>query len=148
MAYVTGHVGHPPYTWGNGVSKTIDLSTLDSEAKLASNCTRQLVHDRNLHIELSATSKYYDQTAITVQECDNRAAALAADPHVPVYSDRTKHHDIQHKVIFEKVREGWLKIRKVSGKVSFNDPESGIVPDILTKPASKGLLKHYIPRLQ
>lgn len=58
----------------------------------------------------------------------------------PVFHTRTKHIDIQHFFIREKVKEGCITVERVDSSMN--------AADILTKPTNKLIFKRHMDAIQ
>ena len=112
-----------PITWQSKRQPTVALSTCEAELIGQTQATKEAVWLRNLLRELGQ-----EQVNATVIFGDNQGAiALSKNPHG--YHGRSKHIDIQHKFVTEKVSDGTIDVQWTD--------TSQMVADGLTKPLSK-----------
>jgi hypothetical protein len=117
----TGYVfslGDGVVSWSSKRQPTVALSTTEAEYMAASHCTREAIWLRQLLDDMRC--KYDEGTLIM---CDNQGAiALAKNP---VYHARTKHIEVQHHFVQEKVARGAIILEYC--------PTEDMLADVLTK---------------
>jgi hypothetical protein len=107
--------------WCHGSKRqpTVALSTMEAEYMVASHCTREAMWLRQLLDDVRC--KYDEGTVIM---CDNQGAiALAKNP---VCDARTKHIEVQHHFVREKVQEeqsSWsIALRRTCWRMCYPRP--------------------------
>lgn len=122
--YVFG-IGTGPISWSSKRQSTVSLSTCEAEYIGQTQATKEAVWLRNLLAELTDMDECDIPT--TVIYCDNQGAiALAKNPK---FHGRSKHIDIQHHYVREKVEDGTVGLKYIE--------TSKQIADGLTKPLSK-----------
>ena len=121
----TGYVfmlGDGAISWNSKKQPTIALSTTEAEYMAISQCTREALWLRQLMSDVGL-----EQEKSTLVMCDNQGAiALVKNP---THHSRSKHIDIQHHFIREKVEEVLIELKYV--------PTEHMVADVLTKALAK-----------
>ena len=109
-------------TWGSKKQNDVSLSTTESEYIALAEAAREATWLRNLLKDLG-----FAQPKPTVIFGDNSGSlAIAKNPQ---YHKRTKHFDIRHHYIRQKVRENEIEVTYC--------PTSEMTADIFTKPLPK-----------
>jgi len=118
---ITGYVfflNGGPISWRSRKQPTTATSSTEAEYLSASDSAKQAIHHRNFLNELG-----FPQEAPTTIRADNMGAIKLSEN--PCNHERTKHFDIRHHFIREKVAEGQIILRYES--------TSEMTADILTK---------------
>ena len=111
-------LGDGVVSWSSKRQPTVALSTTEAEYMATSHCTREAMWLRQLLDDVRC--KYDEGTLIM---CDNQGAiALAKNP---VYHARTKHIEVQHHFVREKVARGAIILEYY--------PTQEMLADVLTK---------------
>ena len=111
-------LGDGVVSWSSKRQPTVALSTTEAEYMAASHCTREAIWLRQLMADVRCK-----QVGGTLVMCDNQGAiALAKNP---VHHARTKHIDVQHHFVREKVERGLIRLEYC--------PTEDMVADVLTK---------------
>jgi hypothetical protein len=111
-------LGDGVVSWSSKMQLTVALSTTEMEYMAASQCTREAIWLRQL---LDDVRCKYD--AGTLIMCDNQGAiALVKNP---VYHARTKHIEVHHYFVREKVARGAIILEYC--------PTEDMLADVLTK---------------
>ncbi|TQE11048.1 hypothetical protein C1H46_003308 [Malus baccata] len=110
-------------SWCNKKQDSVSLSTTEAEYKAASLAAQECVWLRRLIKDV-----YQPCGKSTTLFCDNQSAIKLASN--PIFHARTKHIEIEHHFIREKVLDGTVKNEHVSSKEN--------VADIFTKALSRG----------
>ena len=117
----TGYVfflGVGAISWNCRKQPTIALSTTEAEYMATSQCTKEAMWIRKLLEDVG----YVQENAMPIM-CDNQGCiALAKNPK---HHSRTKHIDVQHHFIREKLEEGVVILKYC--------PTEIMVADVLTK---------------
>lgn len=113
-------------TWNTRKQQTIALSTTEAEYMAMSASVQEAMYLRNLQLEFNL-----NDVKSTNIFCDNRSALNLSQ--ASNYSPRTKHIDIRHHYIREKVQAGSIKFVAIS--------TDEMAADVLTKGLSS--IKHY-----
>ena len=115
-------LGDGVVSWSSKRQPTVALSTTEAEYMAASHCTREAIWLRQL---LNDVRCKYDEGTLIM--CDNQGAiALARNP---VYHARTKHIEVQHHFVREKVARGTIILEYC--------PTEDMLADVLTKALAK-----------
>jgi hypothetical protein len=115
-------VGVGAISWNCKKQPTIALSTTEVEYMATSQCTKEAIWLRKLMADVGLVQG----GAITIM-CDNQGCiALAKNP---THHSRTKHIDIQHHFIGEKLESGEIGLKYC--------PIQDMVADVLTKALAK-----------
>lgn len=118
-------IGTGPISWSPKCQSTVSLSTCEAEYIGQTQATKETVWLRNLLAELADMDEREIPT--TVIYGDNQGAiALAKNPK---FHGRSKHIDIQHHYVREKVNDGTVGLEYIE--------TSKQIADGLTKPLSK-----------
>jgi hypothetical protein len=121
MGYVF-FVGVGAVSWNCKRQPTIALSTMEAEYMATSQCTKEAIWLRKLMADVGLV-----QNGATNIMCDNQGCiALAKNP---THHSRTKHIDIQHHFIREKLESGEIGLKYC--------PTQDMVADVLTKALAK-----------
>jgi hypothetical protein len=105
-------------SWSSKRQATVALSSTEAEYMAISHATREAIWLRTLLKELG-----YSQNTTTIFEDNQSSIAIAKNP---IHHARTKHIDIQHHFIWEKVETGELELIYI--------PTEEMRADALTKP--------------
>jgi hypothetical protein len=109
-------------SWNCKRQPTIALSTTEAEYMATSQCTKEAIWLRKLMADVGLV-----QVGATSIMCDNQGCiALAKNP---THHSRTKHIDIQHHFIREKLESGEIGLKYC--------PTQDMVADVLTKALAK-----------
>jgi hypothetical protein len=115
-------VGVGAISWNCERQPTIALSTTKAEYMATSQCTKEAIWLRKLMADVGLV-----QVGATTIRCDNQGCiALAKNP---THHSRTKHIDIQHHFIREKLESGEIGLKYC--------PTQDMVADVLTKALAK-----------
>ena len=96
-------LGEGMVSWSSKKQPTVALSTTEAEYMAASHCTREAIWLRQLLEDVGCKA-----TKGTLILCDNQGAiALAKNP---VHHARTKHIEVQHHFVREKVDKGMITL--------------------------------------
>ncbi len=115
-------VGDGVISWKCKKQPTIALSTTEAEYMATSHCTKEAIWLRQLLADVG-----YVQEGATSIMCDNQGCiALAKNP---THHSRTKHIDIQHHFIREKLETGEICLNYC--------PTEDMMADVLTKALAK-----------
>jgi hypothetical protein len=115
-------VGVGAISWNCKRQPTIALSTTEAEYMATSQCTKEAIWLRKLMADVGLV-----QDGATIIMCDNQGCiALAKNP---THHSRTKHIDIQHHFIREKLESGEIGLKYC--------PTQDMVADVLTKALAK-----------
>ena len=119
-------------SWNCKRQPTVALSSSEAEYMAASAATQDVVHTReflkSLHFAQDGPTKIYE---------DNQGAIAMSEN--PVHHKRTKHIDIRHHFIRERVESGDVKLVYV--------PTDRQIADILTKPLDRVKFEYMRARL-
>ncbi len=115
-------VGVGAVSWNCKRQPTIAFSTTEAEYMATSQCTKEAIWLRKLMADVGLV-----QDGATTIMCDNQGCiALAKNP---THHSRTKHIDIQHHFIQEKLESGEIGLKYC--------PTQDMVADVLTKALAK-----------
>ena len=112
-------IGSSPITWNSKKQPTIALSSTESEYMAITEGTKEALWLRSLLEELRMS----DPKVPTIIYGDNQGSLNLA--HNPIYHARTKHIEVKHHFIREKVSAGQVKLEYI--------PTSEQLADIMTK---------------
>ena len=102
-------VGSAAISWSSKLQATVALSTCEAEYIGQTNAAKEAIWLRRLLDEIQP--KTANQPRATIIYCDNQGAiALAKNPQ---FHARTKHIDIQHHFVREKVNEGVVQLEYI-----------------------------------
>lgn len=107
-----------PISWKVRKQTIVALSSVEAEYLSATEATKQALHHRTLLRELGMA-----QAGPTVIKADNQGCIALTEN--PVHHDRTKHFDIRHHFVREKVQEGSVVLDYL--------PTGEMIADIMTK---------------
>jgi hypothetical protein len=116
-----------PVSWSSKKQGVIATSTTEAEYLAASIAAREIVFLRSLWYQLG-----YDQKSSTILYEDNNACIKLSEN--PMYHARTKHFDIRHHWIRERVQNKEIKL--------IYCPTEDMVADMLTKALTPQRLTH------
>ena len=122
---VTGYifkVGNGVISWQSKRQPTVATSSTEAEYMSVSYAAREAAFLHQLLAELG-----YKQGCITLH-CDNQSCIALCNN--PAYHQRSKHIDVQHNFIREKVEAGDITLQYM--------PTEQMAADALTKPLPKG----------
>lgn len=108
-----------PIAWRSRRQTTTALSTAEAEYMASSDATRQAIWLRQLLNDLGQGSS----TPLTILNDNNAAIQLSRNP---VNHDRTKHIDMRHHFLREKVADSTIELEHVNSENN--------LADLLTKP--------------
>ena len=118
-------VGSAAISWSSKHQPTVTLSTCEAEYIGQTNATKEAIWLRRLLNEIRPET--VNELQATIIYCDNQGAiALAKNPQ---FHARTKHIDIQHHFVREKINEGAVQLEYIETE--------GQVADGLTKALDK-----------
>jgi len=118
-------VGSAAISWSSKLQPTVALLTCEAEYIGQTNATKEAIWLRRLLNEIRPETANEPQA--TIIYCDNQGAiALAKNPQ---FHARTKHIDIQHHFVREKINEGAVQLEYIETE--------GQVADGLTKALDK-----------
>jgi hypothetical protein len=102
-------VGSAVISWSSKLQPTVALSTCEAEYIGQTNATKEAIWLRRLLNEIRPETANEPQA--TIIYCDNQGAiALAKNPQ---FHARTKHIDIQHHFVREKINEGAIQLEYI-----------------------------------
>jgi hypothetical protein len=102
-------VGSATISWSSKLQATVALSTCEAEYIGQTNATKEAIWLRRLLNEVQPETA--TKARATIIYCDNQGAiALAKDPQ---FHARTKHIDMQHHFVREKVSDGTIQLEYV-----------------------------------
>jgi len=116
------NIGTGIVSWSSKKQPTVSLSSTEAEYKALCNATCEAVWLRRI---LEDTGN--KQMKATVLKCDNQSSIKLA--HNPIYHARTKHIEIQHHFVREKIQSKEIDL------IYCNTTDN--VADIFTKPLGK-----------
>ncbi|KAK9703101.1 Reverse transcriptase (RNA-dependent DNA polymerase) [Popillia japonica] len=123
---ITGNVikfQHGAISWSSKKQKTVALSTTEAEYMGLSTTCQEVLWLRMLAQEIDATAV----SQPTIVYCDNKSAIDLAE--TSAYRQRTKHIDVRHHFLREKIEDGEISINHI--------PTDEMTADSLTKPLFK-----------
>lgn len=109
-------------TWNTKKQPTVALSTTEAEYMAMSSATQEALWLMNLHNSIFGTQNTLHSIIIY---SDNKSAILLSEKTTQ-FHPRTKHIDIRHHFIREKVNEGRIQLK--------HTPTQNMFADYLTKP--------------
>jgi hypothetical protein len=111
-----------PVSWSSRKQPTVALSSTEAEYMASTQATKEVIWLRRFLNDLG-----YSQEEPTLINEDNKGSIELAKN--PVHHKRTKHIDIQHHFIREKVESGEIVLRHI--------PTGEMIADAMTKPIPK-----------
>lgn len=123
-----------PISWNSQRQRTVATSTLDAEYIAGAEAAKEAVWIRNFINDLRIPGLYVKSVPLYI-DC-NSALRLT---HNPEFHSRSKHIDVKHHFIREKVEEGAINTERVSTKDNLGD--------ILTKPLPRETHESLTTRL-
>lgn len=114
-------------TWGFKKKQTVALSTTEAEYMAMSMATQEAVHLRSLYNEIFGDKSYVEHVPIFG---DNKSA-ISLSEKASVFHTRTKHIDIRHHFVREKINDGIIKF--------IYTPTSSQTADCLTKGVNQNI---------
>ena len=119
-------------SWSSKRQATVALSSTEAEYMALSQTTREAIWLRTLLAELN----YPQEGATTLFEDNQSAIALAKNP---VHHARSKHIDIQHHYIREKIESKEIDINYM--------PTDAMIADALTKPLARPKFSKFVAEM-
>jgi hypothetical protein len=116
------HIGSGVVSWSSKKQPTVSLSSTEAEYKALSSATCEAVWLRRILEDVEEKQK-----GPTCINCDNQSAIKLA--HNPVYHARSKHIELQHHFVREKIESKEIDL------IYCNTSDN--VADIFTKPLGK-----------
>jgi hypothetical protein len=114
-------------TWASKKQKSVTLSSTEAEYVCLADATREAVWLQNLHCEIGV-----DITPMKIYGDNQSALAIAKNPQ---YHKRTKHFDIKHHYIREKINDQTIIVDYC--------PTENMTADIFTKPLAKAKFQKH-----
>ena len=103
------NVGSAVISWSSKLQSTVALSSCEAEYIGQTNATKEAIWLRRLLNEIQPEAA--NEAQATIIYCDNQGAiALAKNPQ---FHARTKHIDIQHHFVRDKVSEGAIELQYI-----------------------------------
>lgn len=115
-------ISEGPISWASKRQSTVALSSTEAEYMALTQAAKEAIWLRRLLAELG----FRTQEPTIIHEDNQSAIALAKNP---VYHARSKHIDIQHHFIRDKVESGEVDLSYT--------PTENMIADVLTKPLPK-----------
>ena len=129
----TFNIGSGAISWSSKRQSTVALSTCEAEYVAQTQAVKEAIWLKGLLVELSEMHNNELSPSAVILYADNQGAiALAKNP---VFHGRTKHIDIQHHFVREKVESGDVHFEYI--------PTEQQVADGLTKPLSRGSFEAF-----
>ena len=116
------NIGSRVMSWSSKKQPTVSLSTTKVEYKTLCNATCEAIWLRRILEDVGKK-----QIKTTILKCDNQSSIKLA--HNPIYHARTKHIEIQHHFVREKIQSKEIDL------IYCNTTDN--VADIFTKPLGK-----------
>jgi aspartate carbamoyltransferase regulatory subunit len=126
-------LGNSLVSWSSKIQSLTATSSTHAEYVAAYYATSELLWARSFLIELG-TLKPFKSTTL---KCDNQAAIKIASNHIT--TPRSKHFDIKHHFVREKVADGVLNLEYCPGSLN--------VADIFTKPLASNKFVEFRSQL-
>lgn len=123
-----------PISWSSQRQKTVATSTMDAEYVACAEAAKEAVWIRNFINDLRIPGVHIDTVPLYID--NNSALKLTRNPE---FHSRSKHIDIKHHFIREKVEEGVINTQRVNTKDN--------LADVLTKALSGFVHKDLVERL-
>lgn len=115
--------GGGPISWKTRKQATVAISTVEAEYLASTDTAKQALHHRTLLTELGAM----DGNTPTIIRSDNQGCIALTEN--PCHHGRTKHLDIRHHFIREKVEDGLIALKYLS--------TGEMIADMMTKALPK-----------
>ncbi len=119
-------MGGGAISWSNKRQPTITLSTREAECMANTQATKEAIWITKLMMDL----RCMEEKKVMVIRCDNQGAISLTKN--PTHHARTKHIDVQHHFVRERVENGEVQFEYC--------PTEHMVADVLTKALSKECL--------
>ena len=133
--FIGGFDNQPPTTWSSTLSKRVCQSTFQAESYHAAEAARELKYKDTWHtevgIKVNRPHKFY---------VDNAALALEAAAPIRKWSPRSKHFDIDDKMLTQVVEDRIARVIQIPGY--------DLAADAMTKPLPNDLLDRFDEKLQ
>lgn len=121
-----------PIIWGSKTQHSVALSTCEAEYMAAGTCAREVLWLRHLLPELG-----FPLDGPTAIQCDNQACTDLIKN--PLCNSKSKHIDIMHHFLRERVQRGELSVVHIPGDRN--------VADVFTKPVEGSAFQAHRGRL-
>jgi hypothetical protein len=112
-----------PISWSSQRQKTVATSTMDAEYVACAEAAKEAMWIRNFINDLRIPGVHIDTVPIYID--NNSALKLTKNPE---FHSRSKHIDIKHHFIREKVEEGLINTERVSTKDNLADVFTKALP--------------------
>lgn len=123
-----------PVSWASQRQKTVATSTMDAEYVAAAEAAKEAVWVRGFVNDLRIPGVKIDKIPVFID--NNSALKLTKNPES---HQKSKHIDIKHHFIREKVEEGVIDTKRVSTRDN--------IADILTKPLPRDVHAHQLEQM-
>ena len=123
-----------PVSWNAQRQRTVATSTLDAEYIASAEAAKEAVWIRNFINDLRIPGIHVESIPLYI-DC-NSALRLT---HNPEFHSKSKHIDVKHHFIREKVEEGVIVTKRVNTRDN--------LADILTKPLPRETHENLVTRL-
>jgi len=120
-----------PVSWSSQRQKTVATSTMDAEYIAGSEATKEAVWIRNFINDLRIPGVHIDTVPLYID--NNSALKLTRNPE---FHNRSKHIDVKHHFIREKVDEGVINTQRIDTKDNLAD----VFTKALPRPTHEGLV--------
>jgi hypothetical protein len=123
-----------PISWSSQRQRTVATSTMDAEYNAAAEAAKEAVWIRNFINDLRIPGVHIDTVPLYID--NNSALKLTRNPE---FHSRSKHIDVKHHFVREKVEEGVINTQRVNTKDN--------LADIFTKPLPRPTHEDVVHRL-
>jgi hypothetical protein len=123
-----------PVSWLSQRQKTVAISTIDIEYIAGAEAAKEAVWIRNFINDLRIPEVYIDTVPLYID--NNLALKLTRNPE---FHSRSKHIDVKHYFIREKVEEGIINTQRID--------TTDNLADVFTKALPKPIYKDLVQRI-
>ncbi|KGQ02249.1 Retrovirus-related Pol polyprotein from transposon TNT 1-94 [Beauveria bassiana D1-5] len=121
-----------PVSWSSQRQKTVATSTMDAEYNAAAEAAKEAVWIRNFINDLRIPGVHIDTVPLYID--NNSALKLTRNPE---FHNRSKHIDVKHHFVREKVEEGVINTQRVNTRDNLAD----IFTKSLPKPTHEDVME-------
>lgn len=120
-----------PVSWSSQRQKTVATSTMDAEYNAAAEAAKEAIWIRNFINDLRIPGTHIETVPLYID--NNSALKLTRNPE---FHNRSKHIDVKHHFVREKVEEGVINTQRVQTRDNLAD----VLTKALPKPTHEDLM--------